>query len=217
MTIKTLTPETLAAMQGKEKAAAGRSRILIATLAGISLVLAVTIMQMMPLKERVPYFVEVEQVTGRVASSERAAKTFVADENNKRYFIKDWVQAMFSIDQARTKAILLPRAKSMTRSKATNQYSEWMDRDQTLLRMIEEPELSRSVELRSISFVPGAENVAIIRALFHTEGKYGGRKTEGRVITVTFALIPPETDEEILQNPIGLFITEFNVDSEVVQ
>lgn len=217
MTNKTLTPETLAAMQGKEKAAAGRSRILVATLAGIALIEAATIMQMMPLKERVPYFVEVEQTTGRVAPSDRAAKTFVADENNKRYFIKDWVQAMFSIDQARTKAILLPRAKSMTRGKATNQYSEWLDRDQTLRRMIEEPELSRSVELRSISFVPGAENVAIIRALFHTEGKYGGRKTDGKVITVTFALIPPETDEEILQNPIGLFVTEFNVDSEVVQ
>jgi type IV secretory pathway component VirB8 len=204
-------------MQGKEKAAAGRSRILVATLAGIALVEAATIMQMMPLKERVPYFVEVEQTTGRVAPSDRAAKTFVADENNKRYFIKDWVQAMFSIDPARTKAILLPRAKTMTRGKATNQYSEWLDRDQTLFRMVEDSELSRSIELRSISFVPGAENVAIIRALFHTEGKYGGRKTEGKVITATFALVPPETDEEILRNPIGLFITEFNVDSEVVQ
>lgn len=214
---KTLTPETLAKIQGKEKAAAGRSRILVAALAGIALVEALTIMQMVPLKERVPYFVEVEQTTGRVMPSDRAAKTFVADENNKRYFIKDWVQAMFSIDQARTKGILLPRAKAMTRSKATNQYSEWLDRDQTLLHMIEEPELSRSIELRSISFVPGAESVAIIRALFHTEGKYGGRKSEGKVITVTYALIPPETDEEILRNPIGLFITEFNVDSEVVQ
>lgn len=217
MANKTLTPESLVVAQAQERAARGRGRMLVATFAGIAILEAVALAGLTPLKERAPYFVEVEQATGRVMASDRAARDFAPDDNNKRYFIKDWVQSMFSIDGARSKGVLLPRAKSMTRSKASTQYSEWLDRDRTLARLIEDPDLSRSVEVRSISFVPGADSVAIVRAMFHADSKYGGRQSEGKVITLHFAIIPPQTDEEILRNPIGLYITEFNVDSEVVQ
>lgn len=217
MANKSLTPENLAAVEGKKKAAAGRNTFLIAGLAAIALIEAITIMQMVPLKERVPYFVEVERVTGRVAASDQAARNFIPDENNRRFFIKEWVQSMFAIDQARSKEHLLPRARAMVRSKAIAQYDDWLNRDKTILRMVETPDLSRTVEVRSISFVPGAESVAMVRVLFHTESKNTSKVTEGRVITINYVMVPPQTDEEILRNPIGLLITEFNVDSEVIQ
>lgn len=217
MSNRTLTPENLAALEGREKAARGRNTLLIGGLAAIALVEAVTIMQMLPLKERVPYFVEVERATGRVVQSDQAARSFVPDENNRRYFVKEWVQSMFMIDQARTKEYLLPRARAMVRGKAINQYENWLNEDKTILRMVESPDLSRAVEVRSISFLPGAENVAMVRVLFHTEDKNTPKVTEGRVVTIHYEMVPPQTDEEILRNPIGLLITEFNVDSEVIK
>ncbi len=183
----------------------------------VAVVEAFALMALIPLKERVPYFLEVERVSGRVVVSSQAAKSFVPDENNKRYFISEWVKSMFAIDQLRTKELLLPRAKAMTRGKATTHYSAWLAKDQTIERMVESQKLSRSVEVKSISFVPGAENVVMVRAVFRVDEGGGVSREEGRVITLNYALIPPQTDDEILRNPIGLFVTEFNVDNEVIQ
>lgn len=217
MANKTLTPETHAVQEGKEKAARGRNSLLIGGLVGVALIQGVALVSMLPLKERIPYYLEVEQATGRVVPTSNVAKSFIPDENNKRYFLKEWVAAMFSIDQLRSRDILLPKAKSMSRGKAIGHYTGWLSRDKTIERMIEKPELTRVVQVKSISFVPGAENVAIIRATFRTEGVAGEALEEGKVITLSYAIVPPQTDEEILRNPIGLFITEFNVDSEVIQ
>lgn len=217
MANNSLTPETLALKEGKENAARGRNGMLVAGLAGVALIQAFALTQMIPLKERVPYFLEVERATGRVVSSDQAAKSFTPDTPSKRYFLKEWVQSMFSIDQFRSRAILLPKAKSMTRGKAMDHYAAWLEKDKTIERMLEKAELSRSVEIKSISFVPGTENVAIVRAVFKTEGVVGDGRPDGRVITMNYVLVPPQTDEEILRNPIGLFITEFNIDSEVIQ
>lgn len=211
------TPESHIAGRAKDGADRGRNRALVAGLVAVALVQGFALSQLIPLKEKIPYWVEVEEASGRVVASDRGAKTFTPDDNNKRYFIKEWVQSMFSMDQSRSRSLLLPKAKSMTRGKAIDQYSLWLEKDRTIERMLDKPELSRAVEIRSISFVPGAENVAIIRAAFRTAGVPGESGTEGRVITIHYALVPPQTDEEILRNPIGLFVTEFNVDNEVIQ
>ncbi len=217
MAEKTLTPENFSAIAAKDKAARARSRLLVGGLLALALLEGFALWQLIPLKERVPYFVEVERATGRVVASEQVARSFSPDEANRRYFLKEWAQSLLTIDPVRSKSDLLPRARAMVRSKAVEQFDAWIERDQTLKRLVERPDLSRAAEVVSISFVPGAENVAMIRLVLTTRSKYDSAVQDGKVLTVHYALVPPQTDEEILRNPIGLVITDFAIDNEVVK
>lgn len=181
-------------------------------LAGIE---GVALIQLMPLKERVPYFVEVEAGTGQVSASAKTAAKFDPGEANIRFFLNKWVTNAFTIDPARTKELLLPEAYAFTRGAARDQLRTWIGlTDKTLERMADNNQLRRDVKIASISFI--APGVVMVRAVFSE--RTGGSNTlieRRKAITINFGLLPTEKDEDILWNPIGLYINHFVINDEL--
>lgn len=182
---------------------------IILLLAAAVLVLAVGLAATAPLKEKVPYFVEVESATGRVDVSTRTAQEFVPTEASVRYFIGRWVVDTFTIDEA-TRSQRLPSSWSFMRGPARDQWNRIiLEGERPTERLAERPDFRRSVEFVAPPQI--VANGAVIVRIDLVEGRtVVGRKQ----ISLRYALLPPETDEDILRNPIGLWITDFGVVDE---
>lgn len=187
-----------------------RQTAIIAALAFAVAAMATTIAVMAPLKERVPYFLEVERATGRVELSDQAARQYVPDEAAIRYFLGRWVVDAYSIDDA-----LRPRlqnAYSYMRGEAGPQFERLiLQNEDPLGKLSGNPQYRRSVEIVSPPQIV-AEGSALIRIAL-----VEGRTVVGRrQINLKYALIPPTKDEELLRNPIGLWITDFSAVNEAL-
>lgn len=167
---------------------------------------AVAILVMVPLKERTPYIVEVNKTTSEVIVKENMIKKFTPSDANKAFFIRGWVENMFTLDAARTKDHLLPRAAILLRGPAVEQYKSLLAVDKPIERLVENPLLSRHVKNININFVPGAD-VAIVRFVLETSG---GQAiiSENKSASIKFILVEKEVSET---NPIGFFITDVNL------
>lgn len=195
---------------GGERASNNRCRAFALGALAAVIAQAGAIYSMLPLKERIPYFVDVEEATGRVVASDRAAVQFVPEERNIKFHLGRWIEDMYTLDAALTRQHLLPQVGVLMRDKARNQYQAWLDTERPIERLIDKPEITRKVAIRSISFIPGNDRVVMIRFKLVTPNT----KDEYRLMTAHYVIAPPASDEEILKNPLGLYITDFNVVSE---
>lgn len=180
-----------------------------ACLGVVAVIEAFSISAMMPLKERVPYFIEADAKSGKVEASQKILDKFTPTEVNKIYFIRKFCENLFTMDSTRTKKYLLPEAASYTRGAATTQYKLWLEKDTPIERLVENPLLSRQVENFNINFVPDTD-VAIVRFTLVTSTD-GGLKKEDKSMSVKFALLEQEISET---NPIGFFVTTFELKDE---
>jgi len=184
--------------------------------AGVSCVataaVAIAIAMMMPLKEARPYFVEVENATGRVvAAPERKAAAFRVEERHVRYFMNQWIMNFMTID-TRTREHLLPASFAHVKGEAVKKWAKFIEEeDKTIRRIYEKPDLRREVKVTSISFV--SDGVAIVRfRVIET----GWAEYKNKAMTVFYSVIPPTEDDKIITNPIGFFITNFTINDELV-
>lgn len=178
----------------------------------VAVIEGVAILSMLPLKERVPYFVEVEAATGRVQASERTTSAFKAEERHIRFFMNQWILNLLTID-GRTREFLLPASFAFVRGEAVAKWSRFIDtEDRTIKRIIENPSLRREAKVISISFV--SDGVALLRVSLQESGV---AKPKIKAMTVFYSIVPPDTDEKIIANPIGFYVTNFTMNDELVQ
>lgn len=190
-----------------------RLKTLLIVFLGVLVVsMSVSINMLLPLKERVPYFVESDSVTGRVVKTDKAARQFKPSEVNIRYFISQWVQDALTID-VRTKEYLIPSAYLKTRGQAKNELRDWLIKDKTLERLSDSPMLKRSVHIVSKSEV--TDGVMLVRVeLEERDGSNAQPRIIRKVITIQYVLLPSEKEEDLDGNPIGFFITHFVINDE---
>jgi len=172
----------------------------------LAIVEAISILVMLPLKERIPYIVEVNKTTSEVIVKDNLMKKFAPTDANKAFFIRGWVENMFTLDAARTKNYLLPAASLSLRGPAVEQYKAMLTNDKPIESLVENPLLSRHVKNININFVPGAD-VAIVRFVLETSGGQA-ISSENKSASIKFILVEKEVSEI---NPIGFFITDVNV------
>lgn len=166
----------------------------------------------MPLKERIPYFVEASS-NGEVKASEQVAQQFHPDEKNLRYFLGHWATNLLTID-TRTKEFLLPESYMYLRGTALTEWQEWVEvRDQPLKKLLANPAFRREARIASISFV--SDGVALIRVTLVSRGNAMQQTEDRKLITVHYSFIPPANDEEIMKNPLGVNITHFTISDEL--
>lgn len=192
------------------KTHANRGWLVAGGLGFIAVIEAVSILSMIPLQEKVPYVVEINQSTHEVIVKDNLIKRFVPADANKAFFIRGWIENMFTLDAARTKDYLLPAAAVSLRGPAVEQYKALLIKDQSIERLVENPLLTRHVKNININFVPGAD-VAIVRFILETSGGQG-IKSENKSASIKFILIESEVSET---NPIGFFITDVNLKDDV--
>ena len=196
---------------------ANRVTVLLLGSFAVNIALGIACAAMMPLKERIPYFVSSNKDTGLVQVSTLVASQFTPDAQNIKYFAAKFVRELLTIDPYRTKNEFLPSAKTMVLSKAKTQIEGFLTADNTLERMAKDPSLVRNVALQRITILPSAENVITAIVKLTTLSGNGVPTSVIKAMTLHYVLQPIKSDAEALRNPIGFYVTQFTIDEEMGQ
>jgi type IV secretory pathway component VirB8 len=96
---------------------------------------------------------------------------------------------------------------------ATAQLRELRNKDNPLVLLQQNQNLIRTYEYVTINFIK--DDVALLR--FRTITRNNDQVAlVNYAMTITFTRIKPKTREQIIRNPAGLFITNFNINEELV-
>ena len=187
-----------------------RNRLfLLLVLESVALILlGVAFLSQGPDGNRVPYLVR-EHASGRVTVQSLGQLSFTPGHNSLRYFLGRWTVRLLSLNPALT-ASSLAADYEWTRGAAVGQFTHWVRTTAPLAVLTRHPNRVRTVRLESLSFLPG--NVALIRCRTtrRSNRSAGVQRTEW-VLTLIYLIVPPRTSSAVLKDPIGLFITNFNI------
>jgi len=165
---------------------------------------------MLPLKTIVPWMVTVKD-TGKVDGTPVESINFTPDENAKRYFLKEWVTKVFTLDRYLTEKYLI-ESYNLVRGQGSEEFRRFIEDNKPLIALRSDPSLVQNITIRSVSFIQ--DSAALIRIRVETRNSQG-LKYADKLVTAHFSVIPPKTEAEIYANPIGLYITHFAVSEDV--
>lgn len=185
-------------------------------LLGVIAAQAMALWQLFPLKERIPYVMEVERTTGRVVIAENVLKKYNVTQANVDYFLAQWVKWVDSLNENALSRDL-PMAASWTRGDAVNQLQDYITRNEYAKRIVKEPGKTTEVQIKTISYINEGKN-ALVRYDFVERSSGNEVARTPRLLTATVTLITPEpgSDEE-RANPIGVTISRFSIANETTR
>lgn len=167
---------------------------------------------LLPLKRVVPFVLN-HADNGAMTIASTQVHIYEPDEAVKRYFLAQWVRQLLTLDPHQS-ANNLAAAYQLTRSKATVEFTDWVQRHQPLAELRKDPTLTRTVSIASISMID--DGAALLRVT--TEQRNAGNPSavqEHYVLTLHFAVVRPQREEEVLANPSGLLVTHFLVNTDL--
>lgn len=179
----------------------------------VVIALGMALMTMAPLKSVVPYVIRVSN-DGHVTADPAGAMPYQPGDKEKKYFLGRWTKNLLTLDPVLTER-LLTEAYEVTRGKASDEFTDFLKRTQPIEKVKSDPLLTRTASISSISFVEG--NVALIRVETETRRMSTEKIVDKYLVTIHYDIIPAKTDREILNNPIGLFITHFDVSEDLAK
>ena len=152
--------------------------------------------------------------TGELRAAQKTLQRFRPDELNKIWFFREWVR-MFQTWNVATTKDELKTAYSWTRGAATAQFKEWMNQNQPMRALEEDPTLSKEISNITVNFLEN--NACVIRYTATT--RHGAKAPElpqKYVLTANYVLMQPKNELELEQagNPLGLSITHFTIARE---
>jgi type IV secretory pathway TrbF-like protein len=195
------------------KVAVERNRLfLIAALCALALAInGAAWWVMLPLKSVEPIVVR-QTETGRLAPDEQAAGNWSPDRAAIVYFLNQWVASIVEINRATIEESML-RSAGFTTGNGKSQLKAYYARNNPWKMFEERPNLLRSFENISTNFVN--DETVLVRYRTITRLNPGDQgKTEVFAMTINFVKVKPKTREDVLRNPAGLFITNFNIAEE---
>lgn len=179
-------------------------------MSGVAIAELQVINNMLPLKTVVPYMVTVKD-TGKVEGTPVETINFTPDENAKRYFLKDWVTKVFTLDRFLTEKYLIDSYK-LVRGQGSEEFRQFIETNKPLIALRSDPNLVQAVVIRSVSFIQ--DSAALVRIRIETRNSEGVRFAD-KLVTIHFSVVKPNTEQEIYENPIGLYITHFAVSEDI--
>lgn len=189
-----------------------RQNVVIGSLVFAVVVLAFGYVILLPLKESIPYTVEVNKTTGEVSvPKQQEAVKFTPSEDSVLFFVRRWIKAELQIQpqSARENEAL---ATSMLRGDvAINKHRAFRSADATFARLGAEPTLVRDVSIESVAPVAGGSR-AIVANITLTTTSRGATVMSKRLVTIYYEILPPKTRTDREQHPIGLYIVDFRID-----
>lgn len=162
----------------------------------------------------VPWVVEVNGERGLMAKPVRVESIRPSEAVIKAELAK-WTQKVFTIDSALTPQ-LFREANVMTKGLGTSQFTEFRVQQNVIERMTKDASLQRKAEIRSVdASQPGVAFVFVTTQ--EAQGTTSNAGTASYRVTLRYELDPPRKEQDILSNPLGLFITSMNVTEEGVR
>jgi type IV secretory pathway component VirB8 len=179
---------------------------------GAALCMAITMVLVMPLKQSVPYVVQVNKDTGEVSvPKNQSVGAFEPGWANTEFFIRRWITDLFTTNQYLTVNIGDPRAQSLLRgNNAITEYKAFRAQDQTFENLVADPSLVRDVKILTLTPVAGTKNGVVAQIALTTRRK-GAVTTVTKLVTIYYIFIHSDDVETVRQNPIGIYITDFKL------
>ena len=176
-----------------------------------AIVLALAAFAMYVLNSRsniaVPWYVEVNE-RGVVNKPVRIEAVRPADAVVKAELAR-WITKVFTIDKQLTQN-LFREANVMTRGLGTEQFTEFRVKQNITDRMAKDATLQRRATVNSVD-VSQAGVAFIFLSTQEAQGSNANSATGAYRVTLKYEIIPPNTEADILVNPLGLYITSMNV------
>lgn len=177
---------------------------LVMGLAGIA-----TAVVVLPMKQIVPWVVEVNPGTG-VVNKPIEIQRIEPNVAVIKAELARWAEAVYTIDPARTSE-LLRWANQRSADKAVGQFAEFRARERIFERINREPDLVREVRVTAVD----ASRPGMAFIFLTTNERFGPaapppERTKRWRVTLNYKMVPAKQEAEILSNPLGLFVTFFN-------
>jgi len=166
---------------------------------------------LLPLKTVEPFVVRVAD-NGMAIADRAAAQNYRPGRAERTYFVSRWVQQILTMDPYLTER-QLAEAYRMTSGLATQQMLDWMKADRPIERLKKDPGLNRSVSI--VTVAPLDEGVMQVRVRAETRSLGSAAQVKTLQVTIHYSIVPPKSEAEIIQNPIGLYVTRFNIAEEL--
>jgi type IV secretion system protein VirB8 len=185
----------------------------------IALMLALALVQLLPLKRVEPFLIRVDNATGIVDTVPAYDSTRTPDELVSRYFVSRYVKLRERFSMANAEQDYYEVAALSSPPVGSEWVALWARgnprsplerfRDGTSVR----------IEVRAVSFFErgsGVRDLAQVRFARFTRAGSGGAETPSYFIaTVQFAYGRPSSDVQQRQwNPLGFRVTDYRVDAE---
>lgn len=181
-------------------------------LALVSLAEGIAIYKMLPLKTVIPYVVKVAD-NGSVVTSNAAAVNFVAGDKEISYFLVEWTKNLMTLDKQLTEHNL-KAAMRRTSGVASTQLSDFVRKTQPFAVLSESPDTIRTVDVVTMP-THIADKVVMLRIETAARTATHELPKKRYQVTLRYAISPPQTEQEIMDNPIGLFVTDFKLSEEM--
>ena len=178
----------------------------------VSLLLAigtvVALVGLTPLKEVRPCVVEINPGTGVVNKPIEVTRITPNTAVIKAELAR-WAEALYTIDAYRT-ADLFKFANARSRDKAIGQFSEFRSREKVFERIRKEPGMVREVKVTSVDASQPGIAFVFLTAAERRSGTGGSAASKRYRLTLHYLLETATAEEQILANPIGIYVTFFN-------
>lgn len=195
---------------GGVQVANGRIFIAALALAAVALGEAAAIVLMAPLKTVVPYVIQVDK-SGAVSAASALARRYVPGQNEIAWGLSRWILDMLTIDRYLTgdpRRNNVLEAYAMTRGKAVAEFNDWFAAENPIRALAQDPSLTRVVHIRNWAAVHEGEMIFRVTTVRRSSGAKQGA-TENLMLSIHYIVVPPKTEQEIMTNPLGLFVTHF--------
>ena len=182
----------------------------------VALASVASVATIFPLKEVRPWVVEVNPTSGVV---NKPVQIDHVDANMAviKSELARWVEAVYMIDPLRTQEALR-WANARAANKGVQQFAEFRAREKIYERMRAEPDMVREAKVTAVD--ASRKGTAFIYVTT-TERVGAAPPTPDKIkrvrVTLNYALVPPTTEEALLANPLGLFVTFFSDAEERAQ
>ncbi|MFP3637938.1 type IV secretion system protein [Paraburkholderia sp. SIMBA_054] len=199
---------------GKLKLQSDRSYWLTVLSFILNLLLAGVILVMQPLKS-VQTVVIHESGSGSLSPDFAAVDNYTPDQPAIAYFLSEWVENVTDINASVINDRLVT-AGNFAIGDAADQLKDLIHQQNPLARLHQYPSLRRTYKRLSVNFIKN--DTAVLRYSLTERLGPGAQPTQTVwVMTITFTRVPPHTQEQVTQNPAGLYVTSFNNNQESTQ
>lgn len=180
---------------------------------------SVAIIRMIPLKTTEPYVIAIDDTNGRVAKAAGEVKRAV-DYTPERPVLErelfQFTQRLYAINADYPKVVQDGHvaAYAYTRNRATAEFKAFMAAEQPYQRQKTTKGLIRTVERKTISF---REDGKLVLIRFKSSERSEDRPvpvTRDWLMTLQFLRDQPSTPADLDLNPLGLYVTNFEVVEE---
>lgn len=204
---------------GSTAVANGRLFVISMFLLAIVVILSATLYSVYPLKTTEPYVIAIDEARGVVAKSAgdvKRAVEYTPDRPVLEREIYSFVERLYAINADYPKIVKDGHvvAYSYTRGRAVTEFKAFMDSEQPYQRQTTTRGLIRNTEKKTISF---REDGKLVLVRFRTNERTADQTVpvaRDWLMTLQFAREQPTAKEVLDVNPLGLYVTHFEIVEE---